>query len=108
MVKKSRSTAKGEGDDIDRLGLPAPSGSLAALLKADFLTHGSDVIGVVRRKHPTIYLRLVADELPRELGMTALALGDIGDEELAKIIGDLRARIAAADGTRAKPPQRRK
>jgi hypothetical protein len=103
MVKKNRSAAKDESDDI---GLPAPKGSLAALLKADFLAHGADVIAVVRRKHPTIYLRLVADELPRELSMTALALGDIGDEELAKIIGDLRAQSAAANGRRAKPPQR--
>ena len=107
MAKKRRSAAKDEDDDVGVLGLPAPKGSLAALLRADFLAHGADVIAVVRRKHPTIYLRLVADELPHELGMTALAMGDIGDEELAKIIGDLRARIAAAHGTRAKPPQRR-
>lgn len=108
MVKTSRSAARDDDDSADRLGLPAPKGSLAALLKADFLTHGADVIAVVRRKHPTIYLRLVADELPRELSMTALALGDIGDEELAKIIRDLRTQIAAADGGRTKPPQRRK
>jgi hypothetical protein len=88
--------------------LPPRAGSLAALLKADFAAHGAEVIETVRRKHPTIYIRLVADELPRELSMAALALGDIDDEELAKIIEGLRTKAAAADGSRARPPQRRK
>lgn len=86
--------------------LPPREGSFVALLKADFAAHGAEVIAVVRRKHPTIYLRLVADELPRELSMAALELGDMGDEELAKIIQALRAKAVADDGRRAKPSRR--
>lgn len=92
---------------FDDSGLPPPEGSFKALLKADFALHGADVIDLVRRKHPAIYLRLVADELPQEMSMAARALGDISDKELATIIGDLRARVAAADGGRAKTSRRR-
>lgn len=86
-------------------GLPPRAGSLEALLRTDFLAHGASVIGVVRRKHPTIYLRLIADILPQELSKSAIELGAIGDEELFKIIKDLRARVAAAsaDGRRKGP-----
>ena len=88
--------------------LPSRDGSLGALLKADFAAHGTSVIEVVRRKHPTIYLKLVADELPQELSRAAIELGDIGDEELTKIIRGLRAKSAAPPGKRTKPPQGRK
>ena len=101
-MKKGKREEPAEASD-----LPPREGSLVALLRADFAAHGAGVIEVVRRKHPTIYLRLVADELPRELSKAALALGDIGDEELAKIIRGLRAKNAAAAGRRTKPPQGR-
>lgn len=99
---------KSKEEESHQPDLPPPAGSLTALLRADFAAHGADVIEVVRRKHPTIYLRLVADELPRELSKAALELGDIDDEELAQIIGHLRKTVAAAVGKPAKPPQGRK
>jgi hypothetical protein len=98
---------KGKEEVCQPPDLPPRAGSLIALLKADFAAHGADVIEVVRRKHPTIYLRLVADELPQELSKAALELGDIGDEELAQIIGHLRKTVAAADGKPARPRQAR-
>jgi hypothetical protein len=87
--------------------LPPRDGSLEALLRIDFHAHGAGVIEVVRRKHPTTYLRLVADMLPRELSLSAIEIGNIGDEELVKIIQDLRAgrRHPAPSGRRAKPPK---
>jgi hypothetical protein len=85
--------------------LPPRDGSLEALLRADFRAHGAGVLDVVRRKHPTIYLRLVADILPQELSLSAIEIGNIGDEELVKIIRDLRTRVGrpAPAGRRAKP-----
>ena len=102
-MKKAR-----EEESLALTDLPPGEGSLTALLRADFAAHGAEVIEVVRRKHPTIYLRLVADELPRELSKAAIELGDIGDEELANIIRGLRTKSAAPAGKRARPAQRGK
>jgi hypothetical protein len=103
MKEKKPSRSKGSRSELT--GLPPRAGSLEALLRKDFLANGAGVIGVVRRKHPTIYLRLIADVLPQELSKSAIELGAIGDEELFEIIKDLRARVAASapDGGRAGP-----
>ena len=105
MKEKKPSRSKRTRGDLT--GLPPRAGSLEALLRVDFVEHGASVIGVVRKKHPTIYLRLIADVLPQELSKSAIELGAIGDEELFEIIKDLRARVAASasHGGRAGPDE---
>jgi hypothetical protein len=90
-----RKAIQDEGGQADLADLPPRKGSLSDLLRADFLAHGEEAIEIVRRKHPTIYLRLIADVLPEELSLAAIELGMIGDEELVRIIRLLRAQASA-------------
>jgi hypothetical protein len=57
------------------------------------------VIETVRKTRPTDYLKLVAALVPKEFTVEGGSLEDMSDEELMRLIADIR--ILAADTKRA-------
>lgn len=85
-------------------GNPAgrPKGSRNALaesflsdLAADWQDNGAEAIAAARADDPVAYVRVVAGLLPKELKVSS-GLADLSDDELATLIGLLRA--AASGG----------
>jgi hypothetical protein len=75
-------------------------------LEADFNQHGAQAIAHVREKKPEVYMRVVADLLPKEASLKVGTdpLEEITDDELAVIAEQLLAqygdpRQRAADRT---------
>ncbi|WP_374634030.1 DUF5681 domain-containing protein [Ferrovibrio sp.] len=66
-------------------------------LCADFAEHGRAAIEAVREKKPEVYMKVVADLLPKQIEVTNPVDG-ISDDELIAIIGELESRLAATQG----------
>lgn len=67
-------------------------------MAADFEEHGAAVIAKVRETKPEVYLRVVADILPKELTLNRDPLEDLSDEELrARLIEVRRLNDAARE-----------
>lgn len=64
-------------------------------LSEDFDTHGTNAIERCRKADPVAYVRVVASLLPKELKVEQ-PLGDMSDDELARVIDVIRAEIGAA------------
>jgi Family of unknown function (DUF5681) len=63
-------------------------------LEADFNQHGAQAIALVREKKPEVYMRVVADLLPKEASLKVGTdpLEEITDDELAFIVEQLLAQ----------------
>jgi hypothetical protein len=68
-----------------------------AILACDFERYGPDTVARLRDESPSIYMRLVATLLPKNLDDENL-LDKVSDEELYDVIVQLRALAARADG----------
>jgi hypothetical protein len=49
------------------------SNEFLSALAADFTKHGDAVIAAVRRKAPAVYLRIVADLVPKDLNLMVMS-----------------------------------
>ena len=61
---------------------------------ADWQEHGAKAISIMRREDPAGYCKMMATLVPRELEVTATAVAELADDELDRIIENLRAQIA--------------
>lgn len=59
---------------------------------ADSLPRGQAAIEIVFREDPRAYLKLIASVLPKEYSIESNRFDDVGDDELAAIINDLRQK----------------
>jgi hypothetical protein len=64
-------------------------------LYADWNEHGAKAIAEVREKYPTVYLRVVASVLPREMHVKNEGiLQELSDEELNRLLSEVRGVVA--------------
>lgn len=64
-------------------------------LANDFQEHGQKAIETVRKEDPSTYVRVVANLLPKEIEIKRPEDG-LSDEELERIVGELRSRLGEA------------
>ena len=62
---------------------------------ADWEEHGAAAIRIMRIEDPVKYCLMMASILPREVDVTSTTITELPDDELDRIIGEMRARIAA-------------
>src|SRR5260370_22623924 len=60
---------------------------------ADWQEHGATAIKVMRREDPAGYCKMMATLVPKELEITATAVAELADDELDKMIEQLRERL---------------
>jgi hypothetical protein len=60
---------------------------------ADWQEHGAAAIRICRMEDPVAYCKMMASIVPKELELTATTVADLADEELDKMIQNLRAQI---------------
>jgi hypothetical protein len=61
---------------------------------ADWHEHGAAALRICRMEDPVAYCRMMASIVPRELEITATSVAELADDELEKMIQNLRAQIA--------------
>lgn len=64
-----------------------------AALAADFAEHGSKVIVDVRTDKPDVYLKVIAQVIPKEVHHTVEDYDDLSDEQLAERFAALASRL---------------
>jgi hypothetical protein len=94
----------GNGASLNPAGRPKGSRNkfnecLVELIAADCEVHAREVIEKIRQRYPVQYLRLIVSLLPkpREDRPAERALEQLPDEELVRIIRDIRERLAQAE-----------
>jgi hypothetical protein len=68
---------------------------LADMLE-DWEEHGAAVIAKVRENDPTQYVKVVASVLPKELNVRVNELDDLTDDQLARQLAGIAAKLANA------------
>jgi hypothetical protein len=63
---------------------------------ADWEEHGAVAIKVMRMEDPVKYCLMMASILPKEIDVTSTTVAELTDDELDRIIVEMRARIAQA------------
>jgi hypothetical protein len=63
---------------------------------ADWEEHGAAAIRIMRIEDPVKYCMMMASILPKEIDVTSTAVAELTDDELDRIIVEMRARIAQA------------
>ena len=77
----------------------------------DWKEHGTATLSLVRRDRPHEYLKIIAALMPRDITVAAAPLGEISDEDLARLIADVRLLSTpafegeAGEGAGASRPQ---
>jgi len=87
--------------------------AFVAALHDDFQEHGVRVIETVRLEKPDVYLKVIAQIIPKEFTIKTDAFDGITDEQLAAIVAAARASLGIIDGSAidispeagGKPPQ---
>lgn len=69
-------------------------------LSDDFAEHGEDVIGVVRKEKPDVYLKVVASLSPKHVEVKDESLNDLERDELAALLDAVRAARNAREADR--------
>jgi hypothetical protein len=69
---------------------------LLNVLCKDFQENGESVVRICRIEKPVEYLKIVASLLPKELQVSDAKLGDLSDEEIASLLGQVRELRAQA------------
>src|SRR5919108_3885794 len=62
---------------------------------ADWEEHGAAAIRIMRIEDPIKYCLMMASILPREVDVTSTTITELPDDELDRIIGEMRARLAS-------------
>jgi hypothetical protein len=70
---------------------------------ADWEVNGAAAIKIMRREDPVSYCKMMASIVPRELEITATSVAELADDELAKMIEQLRARLVTQEEQLALP-----
>ena len=73
--------------------------AFVAALHEDFQEHGSQVIETVRLEKPDVYLKVIAQIIPKEFTIKTDAFDGISDEQLAAIVAAARASLGIIDGS---------
>src|SRR5919197_6351786 len=68
---------------------------------ADWEEHGAGAIKIMRIEDPVKYCLMMASILPKEIDVTSTTVAELTDDELDRIIGEMRARL-----TQATPPMK--
>ncbi len=73
--------------------------AFVAALHDDFQEHGVRVIEAVRLEKPDVYLKVIAQIIPKEFTIKTDAFDGITDEQLAAIVAAARASLGIIDGS---------
>ena len=73
--------------------------AFVAALHDDFQEHGVRVIETVRLEKPDVYLKVIAQIIPKEFTIKTDAFDGITDEQLAAIVAAARASLGIIDGS---------
>jgi len=73
--------------------------AFVAALHEDFQEHGARVIEAVRLEKPDVYLKVIAQIIPKELTIKSDTFGDITDEQLAAILAAARSALGIIDSS---------
>ena len=73
--------------------------AFVAALHEDFQEHGVKVIEAVRLEKPDVYLKVIAQIIPKELTIKSDTFGDITDEQLAAILAAARSALGIIEGS---------
>lgn len=72
--------------------------AFVAALHDDFQEHGVRVIETVRLEKPDVYLKVIAQIIPKEFTIKTDAFDGITDEQLAAIVAAARASLGIIEG----------
>lgn len=72
--------------------------AFVAALQDDFQVHGTKVIETVRIDKPDVYLKVIAQVIPKEFTFNADAFDGISDEQLAIIVAAARSALGVIEG----------
>lgn len=72
--------------------------AFVAALHEDFQEHGTQVIETVRLEKPDVYLKVIAQVIPKEFTFNADAFDGISDEQLAIIVAAARSALGVIEG----------
>jgi len=73
--------------------------AFVAALHEDFQEHGVRVIETVRVEKPDVYLKVIAQIIPKEFTIKTDAFDGITDEQLAAIVAAARASLGIIEGS---------
>lgn len=73
--------------------------AFVAALHEDFQEHGVKVIEAVRIEKPDVYLKVIAQIIPKEFTIKTDAFDGITDEQLAAIVAAARASLGIIDSS---------
>jgi|688.fasta_scaffold585367_2 hypothetical protein len=72
--------------------------AFVAALHEDFQEHGVRVIEAVRTEKPDVYLKVIAQIIPREFTINTDAFDGVSDEQLAIIVAAARSALGVIEG----------
>lgn len=72
--------------------------AFVAALQDDFLEHGPKVIETVRVEKPDVYLKVIAQVIPKEMTIKTDTFDGITDEQLAAIVAAARDALGLGEG----------
>lgn len=73
--------------------------AFVAALHEDFQEHGVKVIETVRLEKPDVYLKVIAQIIPKEFTIKTDAFDGITDEQLAAILAAARSALGIIEGS---------